>query len=263
MINIKLSPPIENFSWQKNISQLFGVNFNVYNSKFNIPGHNGLDIVVRNDKYGYGTKILAAHDAVVTRVFTDFPTKTQGTGVYLQQKIGDTIVETIYWHLADILVKAGDEVKAGQVIGLMGNTGFVFPKPSQEFPYYGTHLHFAVRIYKNNILQSTQYGGFVDPTPFLFNEGDKLSIHFLYNRFLFAQDDDVAWVQTCLKIEFPDLTFEPTGYYGNLTRKALVRLQEKYEIIPAWGYLYPKTRQFLNRKYSYPTLRNSGVALLK
>lgn len=248
--DFKLGYPIENFSWDKNISQLFGVNHDTYNDNFGIPGHNGIDIIVQDEKSGYGSKILSSHDGKVVKIFTDFPTKTQGTGIYIQQTIGNIIIETVYWHLSDILVKAGDEVKKGQVIGLMGNTGFVYPKPSAEHPYWGTHLHFAVRIYKDHFITNSNYNGFVDPVPFLFNEGDKLPIKFLYNRFLLSQSDDVAWLQTCLKIEFTDLEFEPTGYFGNMTRKAVARLQEKYDIKPAWGYFYPKTREFLSKKYA-------------
>jgi murein DD-endopeptidase MepM/ murein hydrolase activator NlpD len=44
-------------------------------------------------------------------------------------------VVTAYFHLSKTLVKAGDTVKRGQVIGLVGNTGRVT----------GPHLHWAAR----------------------------------------------------------------------------------------------------------------------
>ena len=54
---------------------------------------------------------------------------------------------TLYAHLATVKVKNGENVKQGQVIGTMGNTG----------NSYGTHLHFEVRLDNHNI----------DPIPYL------------------------------------------------------------------------------------------------
>ncbi|PSB67339.1 peptidase M23, partial [filamentous cyanobacterium CCP1] len=42
--------------------------------------------------------------------------------------------ETLYAHLDELLVKEGDLVAAGQIIGLSGNTGYVS----------GPHLHFEI-----------------------------------------------------------------------------------------------------------------------
>lgn len=51
-----------------------------------------------------------------------------------------------YAHLNKIYVKEGDEVKQGQIIGTMGNTGSVWGTACKEHP--GTHLHFV--LYKDN-----------------------------------------------------------------------------------------------------------------
>lgn len=45
-------------------------------------------------------------------------------------------IETVYGHSSKILVKEGQKVEAGQVIGLIGNTGYSF----------GAHLHFEIHI---------------------------------------------------------------------------------------------------------------------
>ena len=49
-------------------------------------------------------------------------------------------------HLAEIYVRVGDIVSAGDVIASMGNTGYVIPRPTSSNPYGGTHLHFCVFI---------------------------------------------------------------------------------------------------------------------
>ena len=60
-------------------------------------------------------------------------------------------LSTRYGHLAALLVKRGQPVAAGQVIGLLGSTGYST----------GPHLHFEVRL--DGVLQ--------DPLPFLPDSG--------------------------------------------------------------------------------------------
>jgi murein DD-endopeptidase MepM/ murein hydrolase activator NlpD len=59
----------------------------------------------------------------------------------------DDGVEIIYAHSRRLLVKTGDQVKAGQPLGLVGNTGYS----------YGTHLHVETHV----------DGKPVDPIPLL------------------------------------------------------------------------------------------------
>jgi murein DD-endopeptidase MepM/ murein hydrolase activator NlpD len=45
-------------------------------------------------------------------------------------------IETVYGHASKLLVKEGQQVDAGTVLGLVGNTGYSF----------GAHLHFEIHI---------------------------------------------------------------------------------------------------------------------
>lgn len=89
-----------------------------------------------------GTPALAAAEGQVTRATWDI----SGYGNHVRIQHGDGYM-TVYGHLSEINVKAGDRVVAGSIIGLSGNTG----------NSSGPHLHFEVR--KN--------GSPVDPEPLL------------------------------------------------------------------------------------------------
>ena len=73
-------------------------------------------------------------------------TGTASYGNYVKLDHGDGF-ETLYAHLASVTVKRGQRVRAGDVIGTMGNTG----------NSYGAHLHFEVR----------ERGERIDPVPYL------------------------------------------------------------------------------------------------
>lgn len=88
--------------------------------------HKGLDIKVYT-----GDTIVSAFDGKVRIV--DYEAAGYGYYVVIRHPNG---LETIYGHLSKQLVKAGEEVKAGDVIGLGGNTGRSF----------GSHLHFETRF---------------------------------------------------------------------------------------------------------------------
>ena len=87
--------------------------------------HTGLDIAAPA-----GTKILAVADGVVTHASR---MGSYGNLVKINHGHG---VETYYAHCSKILVKEGQEVKAGDNIALVGSTG----------NSTGNHLHLEVRI---------------------------------------------------------------------------------------------------------------------
>lgn len=88
--------------------------------------HKGLDIKVYT-----GDTIVAAFDGKVRVVRYD--AGGYGNFIVIRHHNG---LETIYGHLSKQLVSVNDGVKAGEVIGLGGNTGRSF----------GSHLHFETRI---------------------------------------------------------------------------------------------------------------------
>lgn len=103
--------------------------------------HSGLDLVAP-----IGTPILAANHGIVVLARALHVT---GNTVILDH--GASLTSS-YSHLAEIVVEVGQEVRKGQVIGMVGNTGFST----------APHLHWAISI------GST----FVDPELFL--SGDYL-----------------------------------------------------------------------------------------
>ncbi len=109
-----------------------------YNDSGYIYFHTGLDFCGQ-----VGHDIYAAADGVVvfageTTVRGNMTVIDHGWGVY-----------TVYLHQSEMFVQPGDAVQAGQLIGLVGNTGRVT----------GPHLHFEVWV---NGVQ-------VDPWPWLTN----------------------------------------------------------------------------------------------
>lgn len=96
--------------------------------------HYGLDITGP----GHGSPIYAIQSGVVTSAEI---IGTMGKAVLINHNNG---YNSVYMHLSKILVKKGEAVVKGQVIGLMGNTG----------RSTGTHLHLGVwtggSSYSNN-----------------------------------------------------------------------------------------------------------------
>lgn len=116
---------------------------------WSIDRHNGIDVVPSGiDQECYSSPIYASQDGVVQKVVWEGSTNTKGNGITIEgvsflDKTDQLLLCDVYWHLSDVLVKAGDFVKQGQIIGRMGNSGFTSGIP----PFGGTHLHFMVYPY--------------------------------------------------------------------------------------------------------------------
>jgi murein DD-endopeptidase MepM/ murein hydrolase activator NlpD len=94
--------------------------------------HTGIDLSVP-----LGTPVFAAADGVVllAQPMTDASGGLVGYGNYIVIQ-HETGLKTLYGHLLVFGVKAGDVVKRGQLVGLVGSTG----------NSTGPHTHFEVRI---------------------------------------------------------------------------------------------------------------------
>lgn len=99
--------------------------------------HKGTDIA-----NSVGTPIIATLDGIVSVASVQ---DGYGNVVYLKHANG---WESRYGHLSKILVTQNAQVKQGQVIGLMGNTG----------RSTGSHLHFEVRDSSGNARNPSEYG---------------------------------------------------------------------------------------------------------
>jgi murein DD-endopeptidase MepM/ murein hydrolase activator NlpD len=105
------------------ITSQFGYRMSPYTGEREF--HKGLDIAGR-----MGTPIYAAADG---QVIYATQKKSLGYAVKIRHGYG---IETVYGHMQETLVKAGDTVKRGQQIGLMGSTG----------RSTGPHVHYAVLV---------------------------------------------------------------------------------------------------------------------
>lgn len=127
-INFKLYDSINNLSWSMPLKNC------PVNSEFGMRHwrwHYGTDLDL-----SIGDSVFAAFDGIV-RV-KSYDRYGYGNFVVLRHYNG---LETLYGHLSSSKVKVGQLVKAGEVIGLGGNTG----------RSTGPHLHYEVRYQGNAI----------------------------------------------------------------------------------------------------------------
>jgi murein DD-endopeptidase MepM/ murein hydrolase activator NlpD len=112
-------------------------------------GHCGVDIGGER----WGEPVLAVQDGVVERVVRD-PGANGGRYVWLAHR--DGTVFTHYFHLAAIPpgLEAGQHVRRGQMIGLLGDSGV---------HHSGPHLHFTVAVK----LPGDTGRQYIDPEPLL------------------------------------------------------------------------------------------------
>ncbi|MGD8822222.1 MAG: M23 family metallopeptidase, partial [Anaerolineales bacterium] len=131
------------------ITQKFGANPQIY-SRFGVPAHEGLDIRALPNTY-----IYACAQGTVYRVHTNPDSHPYGIHVRIRHRLG---YKTVYGHLAQPWVEVGQEVKAGQVIGLADTTGATV----------ASHLHLTLKLEGATKRGETKYPkDIIDPTPFM------------------------------------------------------------------------------------------------
>lgn len=131
---------IPNFIWPV-VHDRIGEGFGVWRPDTN-SYHRGIDIFP-----GEGSIIVAAHDGVVTKV-----EEGGGSYGYMVEIYDNYQYTTVYAHMiagsfAQYGISVGTQIKQGQPIGLVGNTG----------RSTGPHLHFEVR----------DEDSIIDPAPFM------------------------------------------------------------------------------------------------
>lgn len=107
---------------------------------FRTHAHTGIDI-----NFGNGTEVHSILNGVVEKVYTNH--NSLGNAISVKFEDGTT---GTYAHLSDSLVKEGQVIDKGDLLGLTGNTGHVVGQNG------GYHLHFA--------LKDGSTGEYINPT---------------------------------------------------------------------------------------------------
>ncbi|MFS4456720.1 M23 family metallopeptidase [Maribacter sp. 2304DJ31-5] len=107
-----------------------------------LKNHDGIDI-----KAKVNTSTFAMHDATVSKIRNSFnpgqyKKDSYGNFVLLTAKVNGKTIFIKYNHLNKVSVKKGDKVKAGDIIGINGNTGNAAAK--------GVIPHIHIQTYDSN-----------------------------------------------------------------------------------------------------------------
>ena len=107
-----------------------------------------------------GDKLYAVADGLVIISKVNGGGVTKGYGYYIV--IQHDGFSTLYGHLQELILNVGQTVRAGEIIGKMGNTG----------TSTGAHLHFRLSEgnYNSNYFRLDENGktyGSINPEPFL------------------------------------------------------------------------------------------------
>jgi murein DD-endopeptidase MepM/ murein hydrolase activator NlpD len=126
---------------QMSLSSSYGMRVHPITGK--VARHNGIDIPAPR-----GTPIYATADGIVGRA-----QRLGGYGNYVEVEHGNAI-QTRYGHMSSYIVRPGQQVRRGDILGYVGSTG----------RSTGNHLHYEVRI----------EGAPVNPMPFV--RSDQMAI---------------------------------------------------------------------------------------
>lgn len=121
--------------------------------------HHGIDLNLE-----VGTPVQSVFDGIIR--ISEFG-RGYGNYVVVRHKNG---LETLYAHLSERKVEVGQEVKAGQIIGLGGSTGWST----------GPHLHFEVR-YEGNTFNPLSIYDFSKAEQLITQEFELMPHHFRHH----------------------------------------------------------------------------------
>lgn len=275
-----LTDPVKNFKPelypQGDVTQFFGESKHLYKNVCTpsgclTGGHNGWDIV-----RPWGTEIFCVEAGKIVEALIN----DNGYGKHYKI-LTPSGNEWVYGHLSRMDVTLGQQVTAGQRIGLMGNTGFVVSGATpywKDNPYAGTHLHLGKR--KVELWVSGSYNvqyqtgdrvtvldhdnGFlgsvpIKPEEFVGYVGSTKPMYRFLNDLEYGmkKNPDVEMLQEILKYEgLMPPTIPTTGGYFEETRKAVLAYQKRYGLITPYQewtyrgkYCYQITRAHLNSRY--------------
>ncbi len=122
------------------VTQEFGENPKNY-AQFGMKGHNGIDFGIPSN-----TQLIASTQGQVIKVASD----PNGYGNFVEILDDIQRCATLYAHLDHAVVKVGDRVVQGQLIGLSDNTG----------NSTGPHLHFGFCLTDDNGIRLNQDNGY-------------------------------------------------------------------------------------------------------
>jgi len=151
---LRCIPAIQPLSGKDVKRMASGFGYRIHPVYKTVKFHDGVDLTAST-----GTKIYATGDGVVT-----LAEYNRGYGKMVKINHGYNY-ETAYGHMSMILVKKGQKIKRGDVIGLVGNTG----------TSTGPHVHYEVRKHGRPVNPVNYYLN--DLTPEEFDEVLKVSLH--------------------------------------------------------------------------------------
>lgn len=229
----------------------------------NMPEHNGVDVVCGDGPHTYGTACVWPFP-FPGKVYDSFADAPIGAKLHAHAQIDGVdpvtgiLYSLIFLHLSAVshskLYGSKQEIiyNEGDVIGYIGNNGWVNPEPTQANPFGGSHLHLGLGIQKpgeNNatMVDATLYLDINDPFHGPDDPGrDQPVYDWAQGDYKYTGDlsygqksDDISHLQARLGVH------PATGYFGPITRAAVIAYQIANHL-PGTGFVGPLTRAVLN-----------------
>lgn len=112
----------------------------------NITSHEAIDAIAGNPAETYGTPFVCPFPSATLYAFQPEANPTAGARIRLSHKDtnGDILIMGGL-HLFDLVEK--QVYLQGDILGYVGNYGYVLPKPTIGAPFAGSHIH--LELWKN------------------------------------------------------------------------------------------------------------------